>query len=131
MSDDQVISRLSRFTPSFGLDRDALLFAAGRASAPASRRWRALAGILAVSQLVVLAMLLWPRPLPPSSGPGPALPQAVVVEQAPLPPSPFQLWNLRELALETDGNLPPSPSIDWPASAEPPLRVLDVNSILN
>jgi hypothetical protein len=131
MSDDQVISRLSRFTPSPGLDREALLFEAGRASARPGGRWIALAGTLAASQLFILGFLLWPRALPPGSGPGPVLPSPVAVETAPLPPSPSQLWNLREQALESDGNLPPSPPVDQPVAAEPPLRVFDVNSILD
>jgi hypothetical protein len=55
----------------------------------------------------------------------------VAVEASPLPPSPSQLWNLRAQALESDGNLPPSPPVDQPVAAEPPLRVFDVNSILD
>jgi len=132
MSDDQVINRLSRFTPSPGLDREALLFEAGRASARPSGRWIALAGTLAASQLLILGFFLWPQPVPPGSGPGPVPPFVVeAVAAAPLPPSPSQLWNLREQALESDGNLPPSPPVDRPVAAAPPLRVWDVNSILN
>ena len=53
--------RLSRFTPDgSGLDRDALLFAAGRASVRHNRRWRVVAGGLAASQLLTL-LLLWPH----------------------------------------------------------------------
>src|SRR5262245_32129911 len=58
---DPVTDRLSRFTPSAtGLDRDAILFAAGRKSARASRLWPVAAGLLAASQIVTL-VLLWPR----------------------------------------------------------------------
>src|SRR5438477_4896996 len=71
------VERLSRFTPDgAGLDRDALLFAAGRASARPNRRWQALAAALAVGQVLTLA-LLWPRPpdaapAPPAVAPTPA-----------------------------------------------------------
>jgi hypothetical protein len=61
MSQD-ITERLSRFTPDgSGLDRDALLFAAGQASVRASRRWPAVAGLLAASQVLTLtAVCLWP-----------------------------------------------------------------------
>ncbi|MBO0699089.1 MAG: hypothetical protein J2P46_11900 [Zavarzinella sp.] len=53
--------RLARFTPSAaGLDRDALLFAAGRRAARASWFWKAAAGLLAASQAVTL-VVLWPK----------------------------------------------------------------------
>ncbi len=58
---EPLAERLSRFTPDAGkLDRDALLFAAGRASARPGRRWMALTGALAASQLLTL-LFLWPR----------------------------------------------------------------------
>ena len=48
---EPLAERLSRFTPDgAGLDRDSLLFAAGRASARPSRRWQALAAALAASR---------------------------------------------------------------------------------
>ncbi|HEY7326537.1 MAG TPA: hypothetical protein VH592_02785 [Gemmataceae bacterium] len=65
---EPLAERLSRFTPdATGLDRDALLFAAGRASVRPSRRWKALAGALVVSQLLTL-VCLWPR-IPPQQSP--------------------------------------------------------------
>jgi hypothetical protein len=49
---------LSRFSPdTSGLDRDALVFAAGRASARPNRRYAALAACLAVSQAITLGAL--------------------------------------------------------------------------
>lgn len=46
---------LARFTPKeAGLDRDALLFEAGRASVRPSRTWQALAGFLAATQTATL-----------------------------------------------------------------------------
>jgi hypothetical protein len=54
--------RLSRFTPNgAGLDRDAILFAAGRRSARSSRLWPLVAGMLAATQALTLVML-WPAP---------------------------------------------------------------------
>jgi hypothetical protein len=50
MPEEPVVERLSRFTPDAGgLDRDSLLFAAGRASARPNRPWVALAAGLALS----------------------------------------------------------------------------------
>ena len=58
---DPVTDSLARFTPSApGLDRDAILFAAGRRAARGSWVWKALAVTLAVSQLVTL-VALWPK----------------------------------------------------------------------
>jgi hypothetical protein len=65
---ESFLERLSRFTPDSGsLDRDAMLFAAGRASARPNRGWIALASVLASSQALSLA-LLWPSSTPPTSG---------------------------------------------------------------
>lgn len=51
---DSVIVTLVRFTPESMPGRDELLFRAGRASAPSRRGWIALAGLLAVSHLVMV-----------------------------------------------------------------------------
>jgi hypothetical protein len=61
------LERLSGFTPDAGrLDRDALLFAAGRRSARPNRGWMTLASVLAGTQALSL-VLLWPRPAPPAA----------------------------------------------------------------
>src|SRR3569623_582841 len=58
---EPLVERLSRFTPDAGgLDRDALLFAAGRRSARPNRGWKCLSAVLAGTQLLALA-LLWPH----------------------------------------------------------------------
>ena len=58
---EPLAERLSRFTPdASGLNRDALLFAAGRASVRPSRFWQAFTGVLVASQLLTL-VCLWPR----------------------------------------------------------------------
>jgi hypothetical protein len=69
--------QLSQFTPDgSGLDRDALLFAAGLASARPNRGWATLACTLATSQLLTL-VLFWPK--------APTLPN--IVQDAPPAPS--------------------------------------------
>lgn len=62
---EDVIAKLVQFTPTSGLDRDELLFQAGRASAPSPRGWKLAAGLLALGQLAIAATwLAWPRPGP-------------------------------------------------------------------
>lgn len=62
MNPDPVFDKLARFSPSSGgLDRDAILFASGRASSRSRRLWPAIAGFLAVTQAITLAALLMPR----------------------------------------------------------------------
>jgi hypothetical protein len=117
--------RLSRFTPdAAGLDRDAVLFAAGRASARPNRRWMALAGALAACQLLTLVSL-WPRT--PS---GRIEPPTVAVQPSepvapPIPHDPSELGALSERLLASEGNWI-APADDGPMIApEPPLRAFD------
>ena len=78
------LERLSRFTPdSGGLDRDALLIAAGRGSARPARGWMALASLLTGTQALSL-VLLWHRPTPPADR------SAVPVTSAPAPPAALE-----------------------------------------
>jgi hypothetical protein len=129
MSDDPLIRQLSKFTPNGGgLDRDDLLFAAGKASAKPSRRWQALASMLAMSQTLTLVLLLWPAnvPLAPETG----QPTFVAVEP-PMPPETKnddlrKYWQLREQLLSGDGALPPLEHYDSALPDEPPLRVFDL-----
>ena len=61
------LERLSRFTPDAGgLDRDALLFAAGRGSARPNRGWMALATLLASTQALRWCFCGRTRPRPPA-----------------------------------------------------------------
>src|SRR5437870_974192 len=97
--------RLSRFTPdAAGLDRDGLLFAAGRASARPNRRWLAMCGALAACQALTLGVWCWPRTeIPPASVP------AVPLLANHVPPPVMEalaLWQLREQAIASEGNLP-------------------------
>lgn len=129
-SDDQRIAgQLSRFTPDRGaLDRDALIFAAGRATANKHRGWKALAGALAASQLLTLVML-WPRAaenrlltiantttasnLAANTGPE----QSVGIET-----SPFQLLQLQHELLAVGHEPARLHTAGPPVPDEPPLR---------
>ena len=93
------LERLSRFTPhAGGLDRDSLLFAAGRASARPNRGWICLSATLATSHVLALA-LLWPHAgqvAPYATG---ALVQSTPPRTAELAPSQspstFGVWSVR------------------------------------
>jgi hypothetical protein len=59
MTGEPVLDKLARFTPaSVGFDRDALIFAAGRASATKARGWKLMTLILAGAQAATLAVWL-------------------------------------------------------------------------
>ena len=86
------LERLSRFTPDAGgLDRDALLFAAGRSSARPNRGWMAAASLLAGTQALSL-VLLWPHPTPQDTR------FAVPVAVAPEPPTTPEIRTTGEWA---------------------------------
>lgn len=131
------LERLSRFTPDAGgLDRDALLYAAGRASARPNRGWIALAAALAVTQGLTL-VLLWPRPTPPAARlPLPAadspLPSSFPERPTSDSPDGANLWSVRHgfLGSETDDR-----PMDAGTSIEsgPPLRAFGPppSSLLN
>lgn len=109
---------LSRFTPSpGGLDRDAVLFAAGRASARQSRKWPTLAALLALSQALTVALLLSPGPLPPSTIP--PLPVLIVPSEVE-PPTPTLVRDWRSVLDESPVSPPASDDL---ISDEPPLHV--------
>lgn len=122
------IERLNRFTPDAGgLDRDALLFAAGRESARPNRAWIALATALALTQPLSL-LLLWPQPLPPAG------PQPVHVVYVPVPRATVAsdmvdasdcpgLWSARHNLLESAAVDNPMPVGDVKfVDSGPPLR---------
>jgi hypothetical protein len=119
---EPLAERLSRFTPDAGkLDRDALLFAAGRASARPGRPWMALAGALAASQLLTL-LFLWPR-TPAATPSGPPTPPIVVLPTAPVPPPDPSSWSsLRERIFAAGEGLPAPPADDSLLPDEPPWR---------
>jgi hypothetical protein len=89
------IERLSRFTPDAGgLDRDALLYAAGRASARPNRAWVVLTAALALTQLLSV-VLLWPRLAPSTTH--------IAVNVASLPAPPAALASPAPDSLESTG----------------------------
>ena len=121
---DPLAECLRRFTPdAAGLARDALLFRAGRASARPGRGWVALAGALALSQALTLA-LLWPRSTPPAGRGGREPVSGALVEQ--LPPDPpadgAELGSLWRRLLEDEGDLPAPAVGDALVPDGPPLR---------
>ncbi len=124
------LERLSRFTPDAGgLDRDALLFAAGRASARPNRRWITLATLLANTQILSL-VLLWPRPMPPEG----RSTVAAVVAPVTLPPTTVEkqtsaaianpgAWWSRRTLIEPDKGEVTVDSVTLIDSG-PPLKIL-------
>jgi hypothetical protein len=125
---EPLAERLSRFTPNTaGLDRDALLFAAGRASVRPSRRWQGLAGALAVSQLLTV-FCLWPQmPQPafvPNTTPFAASepPRSAAVPIRPSESDPSELRALRQRMRETDLDYPTAPSDQPMVPPDPPLH---------
>jgi len=125
---ESFLERLSRFTPDgSALDRDALLFAAGRVSVRPDRRWMALAGLLATSQLLSL-VLLWPRPETHDPGPVAAAVPAPRAER-PVPTSEApSLWELRDRMIASEGNLPASLPVEGLVPSGAPLRAFGVVS---
>jgi hypothetical protein len=100
------IERLSRFTPDAGgLDRDALLFAAGRASARPNRRWMGLSAVLATTQVLAL-VALWPSSngVVPRSGPfivQPSPSQPATEREAFAPLAKSDIWSIRHAPDDT------------------------------
>ena len=100
------LERLSRFTPDAGrLDRDALLFAAGRSSARPNRGWIWLSAVLASTQVFALALLS-----PRSAGIAPGQHESVVQSSAPpkavhdaksLVSASSHIWSVRHEMNET------------------------------
>lgn len=74
-----MIDKLSRFTPVTTLNRDEMLFQAGRASVRSPRIWKWLVCGLALSQSATLAAWFWLTPVITN----PVVP-ALVVEETPL-----------------------------------------------
>jgi hypothetical protein len=100
LNNDPLIGKLTQFNPATGsMDRDAMLFAAGRASAPRPRGWQALAGTLACSQAVMLAAWLT------LSGAEiqPAQPGTKFAEAPPV--LPVAQSSVRSLAIDSYGNM--------------------------
>ena len=120
------LERLSRFTPDAGsLERDALLFAAGRGSARPNRMWVTLAAMLASTQVLSL-VLLWPQPMSRIGGsssftatrptPGSAT-EATTTEV----PADRGLWTVHQDLSESELEERPDSTVTL-IDTEPPLR---------
>ena len=84
---EPLTERLGRFTPNaLGLDRDAILFAAGQRSVRGTRVWKVLVALLLVSQAATL-VLLWPSAPKEIVVPAPPALEAPVSEFVIPPPS--------------------------------------------
>ena len=124
---EPLAERLSRFTPdATGLNRDSLLFAAGRASVRPSRRWQVIAGALAASQLLTL-VCLWPRTVPspmPSATPfADSKPSNSHPVAEPPSENDAAKWRaLRQRVLETDLDYPTTTGDEPMVPPNPPLR---------
>lgn len=139
-SNDSFAEQLKRFTPDRGgLDREGLLFAAGRASARANRRWMALAGALAACQLFSLGLLLTRSSAPAST---PSRTSRMSIVETPLDErpqdsataSPNQLWILRDRLVSGGGDARAPIVVEGPlVPDEPPLRAfpMPASKILN
>jgi hypothetical protein len=123
---EPLLERLSRFTPDAGrLDRDALLFAAGRSSARPNHGWMTLASLLAGTQALSLA-LLWPRPSPPAAGltgPVVSVPAPTAVPGSSASEASFSpgVWSARHGLLESETEERPAGDVTFIDSG-PPLR---------
>ena len=123
---DPLLGPLARFRPTtVGIDRDAMLFAAGRASAPKAREWKFITAVLTISHLAMLG--IWfagPRAERLPNGP-PALVAERPLDLLPSPADePLTAASYGELARWRDrGELPSSPPVADPALPHPALSV--------
>ena len=121
---ESFLQRLSRFTPDAGsLQRDALLFAAGRGSARPGRGWKTLAMALAGTQSISLA-LLWPQLL--SSPPSVPVPVATrssspVESRVVEPPVDPGMWSAASRLQDIETDARPAEAVTF-VDNEPPLR---------
>jgi hypothetical protein len=123
---EPLLERLSRFTPDAGnLNRDALLFAAGRSSARPNRGWKSLALTLAGTQALTLVFLR-PAPTQPAgrltiAGANPRAP-AAAREPEPIVTSPTAgVWTVRTGLLEAQTRARPADNVTF-IDREPQLR---------
>ncbi len=128
---EPILERLSRFTPDgAALDRDALLFNAGRASVRPNRGWMLTVAVLAACQLLTLT-LLWQRSAPPAGRQEIGAPAPPYVAAHPSSPDAAEIAALnRRLLASKDGDLPPAASSEDLVPSDPPLNAF-VSPTLN
>ena len=113
---EDVTSDLKAFTP-VGLDRDAVLFAAGKAAARLWAGWKWLATGLLVSNAISLGVLFWPKP---KLDPPPVLPlQQLPVLPVEQPPPPLTTEPYSYIALSQGWIAPTVADIGPPAEQVP------------
>ena len=118
------LTSLAKFTPS-PADRNAILYAAGRASAPSRRPWQAaVAGLVLLQAATLVAWQLTPAPTPAVAEP---VPTPVVVPDEPRPWQPPDPSSYLALSSHLDDPPPPLPS----GSYAPPGKPLTVRSTLD
>lgn len=117
---EDVTRDLKAFTPVVP-DRDALLFAAGKAAARRWSGWKWLTLALTVTNAVTLGVLLWPRT---AASVAPVVnPELPLTEPPPsLVPEPYSY-----IALRQGWDTPPKPTDSGPAS--PPAAPLTPRSL--
>ena len=123
MTPDPFAERLARFTPEAGgLDTAAILFLAGRASVRARRLWPALAGMLALSQALTLAVLFSrsPNETAPLTPARRTLHDDILVPESPEPPLGSVRWLPR---VEYDSHRPAA-TLENIVQPDPPIDVL-------
>lgn len=125
------LDRLTQFTPDRGrLDRDALIFAAGRGSARPDRRWQTLTGLLAATQALSLVVLI-ARP-GATTGQSTAPLAALPAWSAPLPSATVSnantgIWSARHSLDELEPEDRPADKLTL-IDSEPPLRIFNPTS---
>jgi hypothetical protein len=116
---EDVTRDLKAFTP-VGLDRDAVLFAAGKAAARRWAGWKWLTAGLLASNAVTLGVLFWPKPA--------VTPSRAVVEPPPVvePPESVRPEPYSYIALRQGWDTPPAAD---PGPASPPSAPLTPRAI--
>ena len=121
---EDVTDKLAKFTPT-GLDRDAVLFAAGKAAGRGWRGWKWVAAVLAVSNTVTAAVFLWSR-TPPGRDAPPATPAYLAPEVLDQPDSPAPASYLA-LMRAFDSELKPATNTSGEFAPSPPLTPRSLN----
>ena len=116
----EIVETLKRFTPTMP-DRDALLFAAGRAAAKPSPIWIVLCGILALSQVTTISILLTRSQPLPTTTPRTIItpPFELVEDKQSSPPDPYSY-----IALMRSGDYERTQQLPFPESPVRPNRAL-------
>ena len=131
---DPLLGKLARLAPTTaGIDRDAMLFACGRASAPKAGRWKVAAAALVLSQVAVLGVWLGGvQPFRASNRP------LIAHNEAPAATSPVR--ESEPLAADAYGRLvqswepdelPPPPAMADPPPSVPVLSICSSRYFVN